>query len=186
MLSEGKLVCCILEIHWISSKGFWSNWCFFFLFTCWQNTLRNPFVQVFIKLMVDLDAAELLAQINKLGKLVRMCCLLIGTSGLQSHQAVAILWYSFSLASIRCCGVRQSQLWFKNVVSYWKRPLESQSACLKRCFLWMLGGIVGWESLQLSVATGGHCLAIIMTSNELPGTLLGNVESSLASRKGST
>ncbi|KAM9548914.1 glucosylceramide transporter ABCA12-like [Guaruba guarouba] len=31
-----------------------------------KNTLRNPFVQVFIKLMVDLDAAELLAQINKL------------------------------------------------------------------------------------------------------------------------
>lgn len=41
-------------------------------------------------------------------------------------------------------------------------------------------GIVGWESLQLSVATGGHCLAIIITSDELPGTLLGNVESSLA------
>uniref|UniRef100_A0A8C3JIC3 ATP binding cassette subfamily A member 12 n=1 Tax=Calidris pygmaea TaxID=425635 RepID=A0A8C3JIC3_9CHAR len=31
-----------------------------------KNTLQNPFVQVFIKLMVDLDAAELLSQINKL------------------------------------------------------------------------------------------------------------------------
>ncbi|KFP57270.1 ATP-binding cassette sub-family A member 12, partial [Cathartes aura] len=31
-----------------------------------KNTLQNPFVQVFIKLMVDLDAAELLSQINEL------------------------------------------------------------------------------------------------------------------------
>ncbi|XP_039584511.1 ATP-binding cassette sub-family A member 12 [Passer montanus] len=31
-----------------------------------KNALRNPFVQVFIKLMVDLDAAELLSQINEL------------------------------------------------------------------------------------------------------------------------
>ncbi|KAM6269041.1 glucosylceramide transporter ABCA12 [Porphyrio hochstetteri] len=31
-----------------------------------KNTLQNPFVQVFIKLMVDLDAAELLNQINEL------------------------------------------------------------------------------------------------------------------------
>ncbi|KFW06742.1 ATP-binding cassette sub-family A member 12, partial [Eurypyga helias] len=31
-----------------------------------ENTLQNPFVQVFIKLMVDLDAAELLSQINEL------------------------------------------------------------------------------------------------------------------------
>ncbi|XP_029874701.1 ATP-binding cassette sub-family A member 12 [Aquila chrysaetos chrysaetos] len=31
-----------------------------------KNTLQNPFVQVFIKLMVDLDAAELLRQINEL------------------------------------------------------------------------------------------------------------------------
>ncbi|XP_067994108.1 glucosylceramide transporter ABCA12 [Melanerpes formicivorus] len=31
-----------------------------------KNALQNPFVQVFIKLMVDLDAAELLSQINKL------------------------------------------------------------------------------------------------------------------------
>ncbi|XP_005244475.3 glucosylceramide transporter ABCA12 [Falco peregrinus] len=31
-----------------------------------KNTLQNPFVQVFIKMMVDLDAAELLSQINKL------------------------------------------------------------------------------------------------------------------------
>lgn len=37
-------------------------------------------------------------------------------------------------------------------------------------------GIVGWESLQLSVATGGHCLAIIIASNQLPEALLGNVE----------
>lgn len=40
-------------------------------------------------------------------------------------------------------------------------------------------GIVGWESLQLIVATGGHYLAIIITSNELPGIQMGNVESSL-------
>lgn len=40
-----------------------------FLFACWQNALQNPFVQVFIKMMVDLDAVELLSQINKLGKL---------------------------------------------------------------------------------------------------------------------
>lgn len=54
-------------------------------------------------------------------------------------------------------------------------------------FLVSVEVIVGWESLQLSVATGGHCLAIIITSNELPGTLLGNVvESSLASHQGST
>ncbi|XP_032866623.2 glucosylceramide transporter ABCA12 isoform X1 [Tyto alba] len=31
-----------------------------------KNTLQNPFVQVFIKLMVDLDAAELLSQISEL------------------------------------------------------------------------------------------------------------------------
>uniref|UniRef100_A0A8C0HN55 ATP binding cassette subfamily A member 12 n=1 Tax=Buteo japonicus TaxID=224669 RepID=A0A8C0HN55_9AVES len=31
-----------------------------------KNTLQNPFVQVFIKLMVDLDAAELLSQITEL------------------------------------------------------------------------------------------------------------------------
>uniref|UniRef100_A0A8C2TPX5 ATP binding cassette subfamily A member 12 n=1 Tax=Coturnix japonica TaxID=93934 RepID=A0A8C2TPX5_COTJA len=31
-----------------------------------KNALRNPFVQVFIKMMVDLDAVELLSQINKL------------------------------------------------------------------------------------------------------------------------
>uniref|UniRef100_A0A8D2N1N7 ATP binding cassette subfamily A member 12 n=1 Tax=Zonotrichia albicollis TaxID=44394 RepID=A0A8D2N1N7_ZONAL len=31
-----------------------------------KNALQNPFVQVFIKLMVDLDAAELLSQINEL------------------------------------------------------------------------------------------------------------------------
>ncbi|XP_027591452.2 ATP-binding cassette sub-family A member 12 [Pipra filicauda] len=31
-----------------------------------KNTLQNPFVQVFIKMMVDLDAAELLSQINEL------------------------------------------------------------------------------------------------------------------------
>ncbi|XP_065696922.1 glucosylceramide transporter ABCA12 [Patagioenas fasciata] len=31
-----------------------------------KNTLQNPFVQVFIKLMVNLDAAELLSQINEL------------------------------------------------------------------------------------------------------------------------
>ncbi|KAM6332822.1 glucosylceramide transporter ABCA12 [Podargus strigoides] len=31
-----------------------------------KNTLQNPFVQVFIKLMVDLDAVELLSQINQL------------------------------------------------------------------------------------------------------------------------
>ncbi|XP_009581458.1 PREDICTED: ATP-binding cassette sub-family A member 12 [Fulmarus glacialis] len=31
-----------------------------------KNTLQNPFVQVFIKLMVDLDAVELLSQINEL------------------------------------------------------------------------------------------------------------------------
>lgn len=43
--------------------------------------------------------------------------------------------------------------------------------------------IVEWQSPQLSVATGGHCLAIISTSNELPGTLLGNAENSLASTR---
>ncbi|XP_027492257.1 ATP-binding cassette sub-family A member 12 [Corapipo altera] len=31
-----------------------------------KNALQNPFVQVFIKMMVDLDAAELLSQINEL------------------------------------------------------------------------------------------------------------------------
>ncbi|XP_061858379.1 glucosylceramide transporter ABCA12 [Colius striatus] len=31
-----------------------------------KNTLQNPFVQVFIKMMVDLDASELLSQINQL------------------------------------------------------------------------------------------------------------------------
>uniref|UniRef100_A0A669QJ45 ATP binding cassette subfamily A member 12 n=1 Tax=Phasianus colchicus TaxID=9054 RepID=A0A669QJ45_PHACC len=31
-----------------------------------KNALQNPFVQVFIKMMVDLDAVELLSQINKL------------------------------------------------------------------------------------------------------------------------
>lgn len=36
--------------------------------------------------------------------------------------------------------------------------------------------MVEWESLQLIVATGGHCLAIIITSNELPGALMGNAE----------
>lgn len=54
-------------------------------------------------------------------------------------------------------------------------------------YLVRVEGIVGWESLQLSVATGGHCLAIIITSNQLPEALLISVEvSSLASHQGST
>lgn len=42
-------------------------------------------MQVFIKLMVNLDAAELLSQINELGKLVRMC--LFVTSGLGAPES---------------------------------------------------------------------------------------------------
>lgn len=44
-------------------------------------------MQVFIKLMVNLDAAELLSQINELGKLVHMCCPLICTSGLGAPES---------------------------------------------------------------------------------------------------
>lgn len=60
-------------------------------------------MQVFIKLMVDLDAAELLSQINELGKLFHhMCGPPICTSGLGAPESsncshALVLLFSWSV-----------------------------------------------------------------------------------------
>lgn len=90
-----------------------------------------------------------------------------------SHQTVVILQPCSALASIgdetvsdvilNSCGL-----------SMGKDSYKAKGLC--EMFLLSAIGAVEWESLQLIVATGGHCLAIIITSNELPGTLMGNAE----------
>lgn len=50
-----------------------------------------------------------------------------------------------------------------------EETLREQSAGVERCFPWVFRA-GGWEALPRCVATGGHCLAVIMAPNELPGT----------------
>ena len=137
--------------------------------------------------MVDLDAAELLSQINELGKFFHhMCCPLICTSGLGAPGSpncshLLVLLFSGQHQMLQCEAISAE---IGKFCGLWEKTLRKQRGLYEEMFLLSVEGIVGWESLQLSVATGGHCLAIIITSNEIPGTLLGNVVD--ASHQGST